>query len=167
MSDREYDPIFLRSIFEATRVIRKPITGIVAGYHRIPYILVGPDEARKGRAVEVRGQIRVSPRLIISPSQLRQTYGEVFGESEMMDKALVGRVFSFLYRGGRQMQLEHDELTIRPIDADPEARVERALDELAMGEILDTGLILSPNVRFYPVSIDRFLQEILDRELQT
>ncbi len=166
MFDREYDPIYLRSIFDLTRVIRKPITGIVVGYHRIPYILVGPDEARKGRAVEIRGQIRVSPRLVIPPSHLRQTYGEVFAESEVMDKALVGRMFSFLYRGGQNMQLEHDELTIRPVDADPEDRVERTLEELARGEILDTGLILSPNVKFYPLSIDRFLTEILDREMQ-
>lgn len=163
---KEYDPVFLRSIFDQTRVLRRPITGIVVGYHRIPYILVGPDEARQGRAVEIRGQIRVSPRLVISPSHLRQTYGEVFAESEVMDKALVGRVFSFLYRGGQNMQLEHDELTIRPIDAHPEDRVESALEELMRGEVLDTGLILSPNVKFYPLSIDRFLTEILDREFQ-
>ena len=56
------------------------------------------------------------------------------------------------------------DLTIRPAEGDPEARVERILEELARGEILDTGLILSPDVKFYPVSIDRFLHEILDRE---
>jgi hypothetical protein len=31
-------------------------------------------------------------------------------------------------------------------------------------EILNTGVILSPDVKFYPVSIERFIAEILDRE---
>jgi hypothetical protein len=31
-------------------------------------------------------------------------------------------------------------------------------------EILNTGLIFSPDVKFYPVSIERFITEILDRE---
>jgi hypothetical protein len=45
--------------------------------------------------------------------------------------------------------------------------VEQALDELAQREIIDTGVILSPNVRFYPVSIDRFITEILDQEFRS
>jgi hypothetical protein len=32
------------------------------------------------------------------------------------------------------------------------------------GEILDTGLIFAPDVKFYPVSIERFISEILDQE---
>jgi hypothetical protein len=32
------------------------------------------------------------------------------------------------------------------------------------GEILDTGVIFTPDVKFYPISIERFISEILDRE---
>ncbi len=65
------------------------------------------------------------------------------------------------------MSVSLGELAVRfgcELRGDPEARIERILEELAHGEILDTGLILSPDVKFYPVSIDRFLHEILDRE---
>jgi hypothetical protein len=44
--------------------------------------------------------------------------------------------------------------------------VSRALDELDRREIINTGLILCPNVRFYPVSIDRFISEILEQEFR-
>lgn len=165
MFDRPYDPIFLRGIFDRTRILRKPITNIVVGYHVLSYILVGPDVEMERTAVEIRGKIRVSPRLVIRPGGGGQTYGEVFGESELMDQALVARVFAFRYAAHQHALIESEDLSIRPAEGDPGVRVERIHDELRRGEILDTGLILSPDVKFYPVSIDRFLHEILDREL--
>lgn len=165
MFDRQHDPSFLRRIFEETRVLRRPMTNIVVGYHVLPYILVGPDVEMERRAVEVRGKIRVSPRLVIRPGSSGQTYGEVFGESELMDRTLVARLFAFRYAARRHAVIESEDLSIRAAEGDPQIHVERILDELARREILDTGLILSPDVNFYPVSLDRFLHEILDREL--
>ncbi len=78
------EPEYLRRVFEDTQVLRKPITGIVTGYHVVPYILVGPDAERHQRSIEIRGRIRVSPRLIISPRHVGQTYGELFDDPEMM-----------------------------------------------------------------------------------
>ena len=158
------EPEYLRKVFENTQVLRKPVTGIVTGYHVLPYILVGPDEEQHQRSIEIRGRIRVSPRLIISPRQVGQTYGELFDDPELMDKALVGRIFSFLYARRHNVQLESDDLRIIKADRDPQSQIERALDDLMRGEILDTGLIFSPDVKFYPVSIERFITEILDRE---
>jgi hypothetical protein len=158
------DPEYLKRVFEDTQVLRRPITGIVTGYHVLPYILVGPDEEQRQRSVEIRGRIRVSPRLIISPRHLAQTYGELFDDPELMDKTLVGRVFSFLYSGRQNVKLESDDLRIIKAERDPRSQIERALDELTREEILDTGVILSPDVKFYPVSIERFIAEILDRE---
>ena len=40
------------------------------------------------------------------------------------------------------------------------------LEELAQREVINTGVIVSPDVRFYPVSIDRFIREILDQEFR-
>jgi hypothetical protein len=136
----------------------------VTGYHVLPYILVAPDEEQKQRSVEIRGRIRVSPRLIISPRHLGQTYGELFDDPELMDKTLVGRVFSFLYSARHNVQLESDDLRIIRAERDPRSQIEQALDDLMRGEVLDTGLILSPDVKFYPISIERFISEILDRE---
>ena len=41
-----------------------------------------------------------------------------------------------------------------------------SLDELAQREVINTGVILAPNARFYPVSLDRFITEVLDQEFR-
>ncbi len=164
MDQFHFEPEYLRKVFEGTQVLRKPISGIVTGYHVLPYILVAPDLEQTQRSVEIRGRIRVSPRLILSPRHLGQTYGELFDDPRLMDKNLVGRIFSFLYASRQNVQLESDDLRVIRMERDPRSQIERALDELAQREILDTGVILSPDAKFYPVSIERFILEILDRE---
>ena len=156
--DRE----LLRHVFEETRVVRTPFTGIIAGYHVLPYVLVGPEHARPGHSVEVRGRIKVSPRLVLTPNSEGPTYGEIFGDHELMHRALVARVFSFRYAS--RVELNSEELRITRHERDPETQLERVLDDLVRREILDTGVIASPDARFYPVSVDRFIREILDQE---
>ena len=158
------NPEYMSRVFESTQILRKPIAGIVTGYHVLPYVLVGPDEEQNQKSVEIRGRIRVSPRLILAPQHLGQTYEQLFDDPQLMDKGLVGRVFSFLYAARQNVQLDHDDLTIVRAERDPRAQVERALDELMRAENLNTGLIFSPDVKFYPVSIERFITEILDQE---
>ena len=158
------DPEFLQHVFDETNVLRKPLRGIITGYHVLPYILIGAEREQPGRAVEVRGRIKVSPRLVIAPGRDGPTYGELFGDRELMDARLVARVFSFRY--APRVALESEELKIRRHDRDPEGHVERVLDELMQREIVNTGVIVSPDVRFYPVSVDRFIREILDQEFR-
>ena len=182
------DSEFLRHVFDATRIARNP-TGAARSTPSVPRksmspsartvaarsgissavatafsVLVGAEPERPRHCVEVRGRIRVSPRLVIQPRSAGPTYGEVFGETELMERALVTRVFSFRYASRVSMQSE--ELTIRREEADSQRQLERVLDELARQEVINTGVILSPDVRFYPVSLDRFICEILDQEFQ-
>jgi hypothetical protein len=163
VSDQWRDPEFLRHVFEQTEVVRKPITGIIAGYHVLPYILVGPEGDESARSVEVRGRIKVSPRLIIA-GENGPTYGDLFGERELMDRTLVARVFSFRYAS--RVTLESEDLQIRRHERDTHGHVERVLDDLARREVVNTGVIVSPDARFYPVSVDRFIREILDQEFR-
>ncbi|MBI2468433.1 MAG: hypothetical protein HYV62_11560 [Candidatus Rokubacteria bacterium] len=158
------DSELLRHVFERTEVVRKPLTGIIAGYHVLPYVLVGPDEGESSRAVEVRGRIRVSPRLVLAVGGSGPTYGEVFAERELMHRALVARVFSFRYAS--RLALESDDLQIRRHPGDAHGHLDRVLDDLARREVVNTGVILSPDVRFYPVSLDRFIRELLDQEFR-
>jgi hypothetical protein len=158
------DPEFLRAVFSETEIVRKPLTGIVSGYHVLPYILVAPEHDQPARAVEVRGRIKVSPRLVIAPGGDGPTYGELFGERELMDQRLVARVFSFRYAS--KVMLESEDLAIRRHEHDPARHLERILDELSRREVIDTGVIVSPDARFYPVSLDRFIREILDQEFR-
>ncbi len=164
VSEEWQDLEFLRHVFDETRVVRKPLTGIITGYHVLPYILVGPEHEQPSRSVEVRGRIKVSPRLVIGPGSAGPTYGEIFHESELMDRRLVARVFSFRY--APKIALESEELRIRRHDRDPHGQLERVLEELAQREVINTGVIVSPDVRFYPVSVDRFISEILDAEFR-
>jgi hypothetical protein len=166
MFDPQPDPEYLKRVFEQTQILRRPIAGIVTGYHVLPYVLVAPDESRGQHSVEVRGTIKVSPRLILAPRHLAQTYGQLFDDPQLMDQALVGRIFSFLYARRESVSLESEGLRITRVERDARAQVERALDELTMREVLDTGVIFSPDAKFYPVSIERFINEILDREFQ-
>ncbi len=166
MFGERHDPEFIKHLFETTEILRKPVRGIIAGYHVLPYILVGPQENRPTRSVEIRGKIKVSPRLVLAPGRGGQTYGELFKDTELMDQTLIARVFSFLYASRHQVTLENEDLKIQRWDRDPQAQVERALDELAQREVIDTGVILAPDVRFYPVSVDRFIAEILDQEFR-
>jgi hypothetical protein len=166
MGEERFDSEFLKHLFDTTEILRKPLGGIIAGYHVLPYILVGPQEDRPGHSVEIRGKIKVSPRLVLAPGRAGQTYGELFGDSELMDQALVARVFSFLYSSRHQVTLESEDLRILRSERNPQTQVEHALDELAQREVINTGVILAPNVRFYPVSLDRFITEILDQEFR-
>jgi hypothetical protein len=158
------DPEFLQTVFERTEVLRKPLRGIIAGFHVLPYILVGPEGEHPNRSVEVRGRIRVSPRLVLAPGRDGPTYGQVFGESELMDATLMFRVFSFRY--ANKVSLESEDLRIRRQERDTQNHLERVMEELAQREIIDTGVIRTPDVRFYPVSLDRFIREILDQEFR-
>ena len=167
MFGERHDPEFLKHLFETTEILRKPIAGIIAGYHVLPYILVGPQEEQPHRSVEIRGKIKVSPRLVLAPGRAGQTYGDLFKENELMDQALVARVFSFMYSSKHQVMLESEDLKIQRWDRNPQTQIERALDELAQRETINTGVILSPNVHFYPVSLDRFITEILDQEFRS
>ena len=158
------DGEFLQHVFDETNVLRKPLRGIITGYHVLPYILVGAEPDRPGHSVEVRGRIKVSPRLVIAPGRDGPTYGELFGERDLMDQRIVARVFSFKYAG--RVSLESDDLKIQRHERDAESQVGRVLEELSQREIIDTGVIVSPDPRFYPVSVDRFIREILDLEFK-
>src|SRR6266852_4500291 len=158
------DAELLQHVFDETTVLRKPLRGIISGYHVLPYILVGADHDAPARSVEVRGRIKVSPRLVISPGRDGPTYGELFGEHELMHHALVARFFSFRYAS--RVSLESEDLNIRRQERDPESVLERVLEELSQREVINTGVIVSPDPRFYPVSLDRFIREILDQEFK-
>jgi hypothetical protein len=158
------DSELLRSVFDRTEVLRKPLSGIIAGHHVLPYVLVGPKHDHPSHSVEVRGRIRVSPRLVWAVGSDGPTYGDVFREAELMHRALVARMFSFRY--SRKVFVESEDLRIQPQERDVQAHLERVMDELVRREVINTGVIVSPDVRYYPVSIDRFIREILDQEFR-
>jgi hypothetical protein len=160
------DPEFLQWVRHHTRILRKPYAGIISGYHRLPYVLVGPDRDSESKSIEIRGRIHVSPKLVFTVNPEHPTLGELF-ENEIMNEKLTGRLFSFLYTSRyRNMNVQHEDLRISRQESPAREREETVLDQMMSSETIDTALIGCPNIEFYPVSLERFIQEILDREFK-
>jgi len=164
------DQDFIKSLFDQTEILKKPITGIVTGYHQVPYVLIGPDmDANSTNAcIEIQGKINVSPKLIISPQSLGTTYGDIFSEfdPDLMDQKIVGRMFSFMVsKRFNNINIENEDFKINKFSLNAREQVNKTLDNQDRAEIINTGVIFSPNMRFYPISIDKFLNDIIDKEL--
>ena len=154
-----------REVYNRTQVLRKPISGIVSGYHQLPYILIAPDDQNPSHTVEVHGKINVSPKFVITPGTLQETFGDVF-DPETFDSELQGRLFSFAYSGRSNLKLESEYFRITTFEHKPEEHLDRITDELCQQENTRTGLIYGPRFQYYPISIDRFVTELLDREFR-
>ncbi len=112
---------------------------------------------------EVRGKVHVSPQFIIRPQHYEPSYGEMFGEGNV-DSALSGRVFGFLGFRGRPLECKSDFLEVRHVDASIDQMLSETLDTLERQEDITTGVIITPNTHYYPVSVERFISSILDDE---
>ncbi len=154
----------VQEMFERTEILRKPISGIVSGYHELPYVLIAPRGEEPDGSVRIDGKISVSPKFVISPQSLGDAFGDVF-DPETFENDLQGRLFSF---GGHRKQLKVASEYFQKTESEEPAQelVNRTLDELLQQEDIRTGLILAPKLEYYPVSIDRFITEITDREFR-
>ena len=155
----------MREAYQRTDILRKPICGIVSGYHDLPYIMVAPCRDNPCHSSEVSGRISVSPKFVISASTLAETFGDVF-DPETFDADIEGRIFSFACASSRNMKVESRHFQIQRFEEPPLERLDRVADMLMSREDTRTGLIGCPDLRYYPVSIDRFIAEILDREFR-
>ncbi len=155
----------LREVYARTEILRKPISGIVSGYHELPYILIAPQDENPALTIEVNGKINVSPKFIISPYALQATFGEVF-DPETFNQDLQGRVFSFAYARNRRVSIENEYFRMENFEEPPEDHLHRVHDTLMSQENTRTGLIFGPRFRYYPVSVDRYISEIIEREFR-
>ncbi|MDQ3001058.1 MAG: hypothetical protein M3Y08_07330 [Fibrobacterota bacterium] len=162
----------LKHIYKTTDVRRLPITGIVAGYHVLPFTLVGPnDEADEGKSnpgsLKLTGKIMVSPKLVLSLSSGDERFADIFPEAEpFMDKSIVARMFSFSTAYKKNYRIRNEHLAVEDYpDADKDL-LNTVLNELSRAEIINMGVIWCPSPRFYPISLERFIASVLDREFR-
>lgn len=159
-------PDEMRDLYRRTTIVRRPTYGIVKGYHELPYICLGtPIEGEFG-TTRVRGKIQVSPRFIIRPSHLLPNYREIFGDDNV-DEELAGRMFGFMGFAGRPVECKSEYLEVEHFDTTIDEMLSRSLDELERFEDISTGVIIAPDSRYYPVSVERFIASILDDEFRT
>ena len=102
----------VKEVFEGTRIVRRPVRGIVAAYHELPYRLVGP---REDGSVLIQGTIRVSPRLVMTLRQLADRFGDIFeGDEGFMDQEIVARSFQFAVARDPNRSIRNEHLRIEP-----------------------------------------------------
>ncbi len=159
------DSADFKDIYRRTDIVRRPTYGIVSGYHTLPYVCLGDAVESGYETTEVRGTIQVSPRFLIRPSYHDSSYEDIFGE-EHVEQALVGRVFGFLGFRGKPVECKSDHISVRHLTASPQRVLAEVLDELERYEDITTGVIVTPNSRYFPVSIERFIASILDDEFR-
>lgn len=153
----------MRKLYRRTVVVQKPTYGIVSGYHELPYVCLGVNYEREAGTLRIKGRIKVSPRFVIRPQHLMPSYSEIFGE-EHVDLELAGRVFGFLGFPQRPVECQSEDLEVTALDKPVDEVLSQTLDELERREDITTGVIITPNTRYYPVSIERFIASILDDE---
>jgi hypothetical protein len=156
----------MREIFQRTVIVRRPTYGIVSGYHELPYVCLGASCEGGYETTEVRGKVQVSPRFVIRPSQYAPTYNEVFGEDNV-DVALTGRLFGFLGFRTKPVECKSESLQVKHLAASVDTALASTLDDLERQEDITTGVIVTPNSRYYLVSIERFISSVLDDEIGT
>ncbi len=152
-----------RHVFENTRILKRPTYGIVTGEHKVPYILVGESIKRVGHTFEARGKILVSPRMVWAPDFPTKTYEELFGDQDVPSNVMM-RVFGFFSFRGEPVQIDSENLNSRELEMKLDQAQARILDELERKEDIETGVIASPDVRYFPVSIEKFIAAILKDE---
>lgn len=156
-------PDEMREIFRETVIVRRPTYGIISGYHELPYICLGAGLDSDSGTTEVRGKVHVSPRFIIRPQHFEPSYREIFGDANV-DAALAGRVFGFLGFRGKPLECKSEHLEVKQVAASVDRVLSQTLDELERREDITTGLIMTPDSRYYPVSIERFISAIIEDE---
>ena len=164
MFDDEMQRDFHKRVLEEISILRRPYVGIVSGYHELGYRVLGPEAKEEVGSVQISGKLLVSPKLVWTPSQAQKTFGEIFKDSEMMDADLIGRVFAFPAMGSGNFNIENEYLKITHHEWSPEVLVEKVLSELARLEATDTAVVRTPDIRYYPLAVQRFIHEILKEE---
>lgn len=155
----------IREIFRQTVVVRKPTYGIVSGYHELPYVCLGESIESGATTTRVKGKVHVSPRFVIRPPHLDPSYQEIFGEDNV-DVELAGRVFGFLGFQNRPVECKSEYLEVKHLDASIDQLLKETMDELDKVEDITTGVIITPNARYYPVSVECFISSVLDDEFR-
>jgi hypothetical protein len=153
----------MRALYDQTVVVRRPRYGIVSGYHELPYVCIGEAMEPGFRTTRVKGTIQVSPRFVIRPAHFEPSYDEIFGEDNV-DAALAGRMFGFMGFQGKPVECRSENLSVNHMDHSVDRVLSETLDELERYEDITTGVVISPNTQYYPVSIEKFISSILEDE---
>jgi hypothetical protein len=156
-------PWEMRDIFDRTVIVKRPTYGIIKGYHELPYICLGSALDNAEGALCVRGRIHVSPQFIIKPKHYKSSYGDIFGEDDV-DVSIAGRIFGFLGFPNKPIECSLEQLELKHFPGTVDDLLSTSLDDLERKEDITTGVIITPESRYYQISLERFISHIVDDE---
>ena len=155
----------MRDIYDRTVILRTPTYGIVKGYHELPYICLGDALENAEGSMRVHGRIHVSPQFIIKPQHYQSSYSDIFGKDDV-DVAIAGRMFGFLGFPNRPVECSSEQLELFHVPDGIDELIGKCMDEFERAEDITTGLILAPESKYYQISIERFIAEIIEDEFR-
>ena len=155
----------MRDIYNRTVILRAPTYGIIKGYHELPYICLGEALESSSGSMRVHGRIHVSPQFIIKPKQYSASYSDMFGEDDV-DVEIAGRMFGFLGFPNRPVECSSEHLELSHEASTVDEMISKCLDDLERMEDITTGLILVPESKYYQISLERFIAEIIEDEFR-
>ncbi len=158
-------PQELRVLFDQTVVVRQPRYGIISGYHELPYLCLGEAIESGALTTRITGRIQVSPRFLIRPEHMGPSYREIFGD-EHLPEALAGRIFGFLGFKGRPFECKSEYLKVEHLKTPIQETLNESLDWLDRMEDITTGVLVSPNAEYFPVSVERLIAAVLEDEFR-
>lgn len=94
------NPDELKRIFLETEIRRSPLTGIVAGYHHLPFTLIGPNDEEDDSptadagSLMLTGKITVSPKLVVTLRADDEAFGDIFPKKLLLWTGVWWDVFS-------------------------------------------------------------------------
>jgi hypothetical protein len=153
----------MRNIYRSTVIVRRPTHGIVKGYHELPYVCLGASSEVGFETTRVKGVVQVSPQFLIRPDHYAANYEDIFGEDHV-DGVLAGRVFGFLGFPRKPVECKSERLELKHLDASVDEVLSESLEELERYEDITTGVIITPNSQYFPVSIERFISSVIEDE---
>lgn len=155
----------LRELFLRTRIVKQPRHGIISGYHELNYVCLGEAHESGYATTRVKGKVQVSPRFILRPSEFMPKYEDIFGEDNT-DIELTGRLFGVMGFPRSPVECSSEHLEVRHLETPLERVLEETLDTMARYEDVSTGVIVTPDSRYYLVSIERFIASVLEDEFR-
>lgn len=153
----------MKSLFDRTVIVKQPRFGIVSGYHELPYVCIGESIQSGYQSTEVRGKVQVSPRIVLRPSHLEPSYAEIFG-SEHTSNQIAGRLFGFLGFRGKPVECKSEFLNVSHSNSTVERMLAETLDRLERMEDITTSVLISPNAKYFPISVERLISTVLEDE---
>jgi hypothetical protein len=79
---------------------------------------------------------------------------------------LSGRIFGFLGFRGRPVECKSEHLELAHLDVSIDDLLSDTISELERMEDITTGVLITPDARYYPVSLERFISSVLDDEFR-